>query len=133
MTTVTPLPKAKKRKTKKKQTLSKECDMLAGQIARSRGYCQVGTAINGKPCGGPLQWSHGFSRNYHAVRWDARNGFCVCRDHHAYTTYHDLEWKDWMRSHWGEELYAEMWALALTHRMPDLKALVVELREKAAA
>lgn len=129
---VTPIPKTKKRKTTKKQSLSKQCDILAGQIVRARGYCQVGTALNGKPCGGSLQWSHGFSRSYRAVRWDQRNGFCVCRDHHAYTTYHDLEWKDWMRRELGEELFDELWALALTHQPPDLKVLVLQLKIQAA-
>lgn len=128
MTQVTPIPKTKKRKKRKSQTLERQCDVLAGKIARSRGYCQVGDVLNGKPCGGPLQWSHGFSRDYRAVRWDPRNGFCVCRDHHAYTTNRDLEWKEWMRAEWGDCLYAEMLALALTHRKPDLTELVAELR-----
>lgn len=132
MTTVTPIPKAKKRKTKKKQTLSAECDKLAGQIARAKGCCC--TANDGLvECKGNLQWAHGFGRGYHAIRWDARNGFCQCAAHHWFYTNRDLEWKDWLRAEWGESLYAEMWALALTHRWPDLKTLVVELREAAKA
>lgn len=127
---VTPIPKAKKRKTKKKQTLAAECDKLAGQIARSRGRCC--TATDGLvECKGNLQWAHGFGRGYHAVRYDPRNGFCQCAAHHFFYTNRPIQWDDWLRAEWGDDLYAEMRALALTYRKPDLKVLVVELRQEA--
>lgn len=111
-----------KRPQKKKQTAAKTLDALVGSHVRSRGRCEA--------CGktSDLQWAHGFSRRYRAVRWDLRNGFCLCRGCHLKYTVRPLEWDDWLRERWGEELYAELRSLALTAGRVDHAALLAEFR-----
>lgn len=121
-----PIPKAKKRKKPPKRNWSTQADRLCGQIVRARGECQ---AVG--PHAGALQWAHGFSRSYRAVRWDQRNGFALCQGHHFWFTHHPLEWDEWLHVAWGDELYAEMRALALSSVRPDLQVLVADLRAEA--
>lgn len=130
MSTVTPIPKAKKRKTTKKQSVGKQCDLLFSKIVRSVGKCEID---DGRPCKGWLECAHGFSRSYRAVRWDRRNAFCACVGHHKFYTHRPLEWDLWMRERMGEELYEEIRALALAGERPDTQALLVELKAEARA
>lgn len=130
MTTVTPRPKAKKRKKTKKQTLAQQCDTLCGQIVRARGYCEASGA-DGVACKGSLQWCHGFGRGYHAVRWDIRNGFCMCSAHHLHFTHRPIQWEDFMRSHLGDALYDELRAKAISYERVDLKVMVLHLKIQA--
>lgn len=128
MTQVQPRPKAKKRK----RDYSKQADKLCGAIVRARGVCEAGYDHDGpSKCSGPLQWAHGFSRSYRAVRWDLGNGFCLCAGHHFYFTNHPLEWDDWLREKWGDEGYTEMRCHALRGLKPDLRSLVELLKEQA--
>lgn len=128
MTTVTPRPKAKPRKTKKKQSLSKEADRLFSLIIRGRGKCESGRLARHS---GVLQCAHGFSRRYRAVRWDQRQCWSLCAACHMYFTHHPIEWDLWMRETLGEELYEEIRATALAGVMPDLAELVAELKQEA--
>lgn len=108
--------------------LTKECDALFSRIVRQEGRCASRRLARH---GGVLQCAHGISRAYKATRWDLRNAWCLCQACHMYFTHHPLEWDLWLHETWGEELYAEMRALALTHRKPDVRELVVELRTAA--
>lgn len=125
MTQVTPLPKKKRRKKSERQKMIAKCDKVCGQIVRSVGYCESGRPD--EKHGGPIQWSHGHSRGYLAVRWDHRNSWAICRDCHAYYGHRDLEWKDWMRARLGDAEFDALWKLALTHRCPDLNETYAEL------
>lgn len=122
-------PKKAKKARKKGKTKSQVdvCDELFGKIIRSPGRC-IGRC-NGQPRGA-LQAAHGFSRRYRATRWDERNCFPMCQGCHLYWTLRPLEWDEWLREHWGEELYEELRVLALTGRNPDLKETAARLRER---
>lgn len=128
MTQVTPRPKAKKRKKTKTKTLQQQCDDLFPVIVKSIGRCE---ADDGRECKGWLECAHGFPRGYRAVRWDHRNAWSLCCAHHKYYTHHPLEWTDWMRARMGEDLYEEVRVLALAGVLPDLPALVLELKDLA--
>lgn len=60
-------------KTKSKTNLKKKCDTLWSEIIRSKGYCEM--------CGrGNMQLNahHIVGRVNKALRWDLRNGICLC-------------------------------------------------------
>lgn len=131
MTTVIERPKKKRAPKKRaKQDYSKQCDILFSQLVRSVGRCESGRLARH---GGVLQCAHGISRRYRAVRWDRRNAWSFCQACHMYFTHHPLEWDEWLRQTWGDDLYVEMRALALAGERPDLPALLVELKEARAA
>lgn len=115
-------------KKRPRRNYSAQADKLCGAIVRARGACEAEGEHSG-----PLQWAHGFSRSYRAVRWDLRNGFCLCAGHHFYFTNHPIEWDDWLREKWGEDLYAQMRALANAGVKPDLPSLIVFLKEQSEA
>lgn len=120
------LPKAKKRKKTPRRNYSAQCDVLFSKLVRAPGRCVI--------CGSSdrVQCAHGFSRRYRAVRWDRRNAWALCQAHHLFYTHRPLEWDTWLHEQWGDELYAEMRALALAGERLDLKALVAELKVLAA-
>lgn len=109
---------------KKRQSAGKACDEMISKIVRSRGACEE--------CGQTwdLQCAHGFSRSYRRVRYDERNLFCLCRGCHVKYTHRPLEWDDWLRSRWGDDLYAEMRRLAREGPVPDLPKLRAALNER---
>lgn len=125
---------AVKKKAKKpaRRNYSKQCDELFSKLVRSVGVCEID---DGRPCSGVLQCAHGFSRRYHAVRWDRRNAFSACQGHHFYYTNNPLQWDDFLHKTWGTVQYLRMRNLAVTGTKPDTKALLLELRSqwKAAA
>lgn len=103
-------------------------DRLFSVLTRAGGECVH--------CGATerLQCAHGFSRRYRNVRWDSRNAFCLCQGCHLFFTHRPLEWDEWLRDRWGEDLYAELRALALSIAKVDLDevraALVAETRRR---
>lgn len=112
---------------KRRQNWSAQCDIYMGRIVRSRGRCES--------CGSTevIQWAHGFSRRYRNVRWDERNSFALCAKEHWKWTHDPLGWDDWLRARWGEDLYAELRALALSDDKsvkPNVKTLAVELKAR---
>ena len=92
------------------------------RIVRAPGSCVI--------CGSNefLQCAHGYSRSYYATRWVFDNAFCLCRSCHVFYTHRPLEWEVWREERWGPELLAELRALALTHRRPDVYELLPELQ-----
>lgn len=107
--------------------LTGECDRLFSLIIRRPGRCEVcGTTRN-------LECAHGISRRYRATRWDLRNAVCLCHADHVWFTEKPDGWLDFLRARWGDDLYAEMHALAQSGIRPDLRVLVEELRGQAAA
>lgn len=123
---VTPLPKAKKRKTPKSQTLTKQADLIFSRIIRSRGVCEhCGRREN-------LQCAHGFSRRYRATRWDEEQCWCLCSSCHFTFTHNPLRWDDWMLDRMGVVLYQSKRDLALHGRNPDLSETVARLKAREA-
>lgn len=105
-------------------------DAVAGLLCRARGACQA-AGVDGRPCGGPLQWAHIISRSYRRVRWDADNCLCLCRDHHMFYTHRPIEWEDFLLSLIGETRYRVLRARAIeTGPKPDqreiYRALIAE-------
>lgn len=106
-----------------KTHLREECDRRFSLLIRNRGRCQSNRANHA----GDLQCAHGFSRSYKAIRWDTRNAWALCAGCHTYFTHHPIEWDLWMLDRLGVETYGELRELALTHRMPDLEVVLMEL------
>ena len=120
---------ALKKPKKRKRDYSAQADKLCGAIVRARGACEAEGEHSG-----PLQWAHGFSRSYRAVRWDLRNGFCLCAGHHFWFTNHPLEWDNWLQEKWGADLYIVMRRRAVNAGggKTDPRSLVDELKAAAA-
>lgn len=118
-------PKTRRRKGDKTRQRDL-CDTLFGKLVRSRGGCIRCGRLD------DLQCAHGFSRSYYATRWDERNAFPACRGCHLYYTVRPLEWDCFLHETWGDDLYAELRALALTHRRPDMAELLETLKARVA-
>ena len=112
--------------SKARQNYMHQCDVLFSKLIRARGECELASPS----CRGPLQCAHGFSRRYSAVRCDPRNAFALCQGHHFFYTHRPLEWVEWLRERWGDELYAELRTAALSQVKVDWKALSAELRQR---
>jgi hypothetical protein len=104
----------------------RRCDELFSKIVRARGACEE-CGHNYYP---ELQCAHGIGRSYKTVRWDERNAFCLCKAHHVFYTFRPVEWDEWLRSQWGDELYLEMRGLALLHAKPDYAVLLPRLQDR---
>lgn len=118
-----PVVKAKPGKKTKRQNLTRDCDLIFSRLVRLPGHCaDCGTTQN-------LQCAHGFSRRYRATRWVFANAWPLCRGCHLKYTLRPLEWEDWMVNHLGHVDYALLRERALKGKNPDLKLLLVELRE----
>lgn len=108
-------------KSPKPKSVIDTLDRMLSALTRSEGACvNCGSAKN-------TQCAHGFSRRYRSARWDRRNVFCLCQKCHMYYTFRPLEWDDWLRERWGEDLYAELRALAQSTEKVDLDAVRDEI------
>ncbi len=113
---------------RKKPSALKEADRLFSLIVRSRGVCEAaGTAPD---CKGVLQCCHGFTRGYMSTRWDERHSFCMCAGHHKYFTHKPLQWDEWRREQWGDDLYRELRTLALSGVVVRSRDVLPRLRER---
>lgn len=129
---VTPIPKGSTKKPKKRKVKRKgptpmvACDILFGQIIRSRGACESGRD-NHK---GVLQCAHGFSRRYRATRWMEEQCWCLCAGCHMFFTQRPLEWDQWMRERLGGPFYESIRHEALFGPNPNLKETAERLRRR---
>lgn len=107
-----PLRRSRPRRQRKSPIakLRRAADKLIGETVRARGVCQAAHVVIKKGCSGPLQWCHGFSRRYMWVRWDLRNGFCMCAGHHSYFTNRPSEWEQFMQQALGMAVYLDLQA-----------------------
>lgn len=119
-------PESRNKKIGKVRSVSQKAridhlDRLFSVLTRAPGVCVH--------CGATerLQCAHGFSRRYRSVRWDSRNAFCLCQGCHMFFTHRPLEWDEWLRNRWGNALYTELRALALSTEKVDLEAVREEL------
>lgn len=110
-------------------TPMKAADQLFSKLIRSRGSCAALGEGYG-PCAGPLQCAHGFSRSYHATRYDERNAWALCLGHHKMFTHRPLQWDEFMRWELGQARYVELRKKALTGGKTDYKTLLADLRER---
>jgi hypothetical protein len=73
-------------KTKKpnKTSLKKKCDILYSLIIRSKGYCEVCNPSN-RPSSIQLNAHHIIGRGTMILRYDFRNGCCLCVNCHEFS------------------------------------------------
>lgn len=80
--------------------MSRKADELFSKFIRSTGYCEArdwpGRVVE---CGGPLECSHRHGRACKALRWDARNADCLCRNCHAW--FHNNRKEFWEFVEWN--------------------------------
>ena len=67
-----------------------------------------------------LQAAHGFSRRYHATRWNLLNGWCLCSGCHVRYTFDPIGWDDILRDLMGTR-YEELRTTAQSNQRVDLE------------
>jgi len=88
-------------------------------------------------CGGEvtLNSHHFYGRRNYAVRWEVKNGFCLCVSHHKFSTQfsaHETPSKftEWAKEKRGQKWYDKLEIEALQNRdKPDKEKLLKELKE----
>jgi len=65
--------------------------------ARDGFICQLNPAVQQEAidhlsCTGVLQGAHLITRNVKGIKFDLRNGRCLCQAHHKYYTHHPEQW-----------------------------------------
>ena len=74
---------------KTKKSIKKKLDALWSKIIRSRGACEM--------CGGQAQNAHHIiGRINYALRWDLRNGVCLCVACHFKAHNSPIAFLDWL-------------------------------------
>jgi len=112
----------KPRHSRKKAVLY--ADSLWSQIVRRR----EGGCVSNRPThAGGFQAAHGFSRRYHATRWNLRNGFKLCQGCHVFFTHRPLEWEDFLLEALGELGYIGLRCNALANERQDLPQITAAL------
>ena len=75
-------PECKTRKATTRTSIGKRCDTIWSQIIKAPGKCFRCGAVEG------LQAAHIIGRAQRVVRWDLRNGICLCHTcHRLFDTY----------------------------------------------
>ena len=110
---------AKVRKTPRSK-LKRIADKLWSLIVRKAGKCRICGKTEG------LQAAHGFSRRYHATRFELINGGCLCAGCHVMFTHDPIRWDAFMRGELGA-LYEPLREKALTGGAPDYEAIIARL------
>jgi hypothetical protein len=88
-----PLRRPRKRTV---SSVKKSCDRLWSEIVRAGGECER--------CGrtseeSQLHAHHVFGRNNHRLRFEPRNGVCLCARCHRWTHDNPLSYATWFREH----------------------------------
>lgn len=116
-------PKAPKRRGRAAMILL--ADELFSLFIRARGRCEIGKCCGGREFPVPeLQWCHGISRAYHAIRYRPDNSWSGCAACHYYYTRRAREWEGFLIRAWGQEKWEAMWAEAQPATKPDLEQLI---------
>jgi hypothetical protein len=113
-----------------KTNLKKKCDALWSQIVRSRGACEV--------CGNPynLNAHHIAGRSIYILRFDLRNGACLCAGHHKFfnlSAHENSPWfTKWMQANRPDDLeYINFKSEIIAHyTIFDYEKILSELKEK---
>ena len=89
-------------KKQTKKSLKKKCDVLYSLIIRSKGYCEV--------CGKSnliLNAHHVIGRVNYSLRWDIRNGCCLCVSCHKFSKAsaheHPIKFINWFKKTRSED------------------------------
>jgi len=111
--------------------LKEELDNLWSKLVKlkARNKCEY--------CGreDTLNSHHIYSRSNPAVRWDERNGCCLCALHHVLGqhSFHKspIEMLDWLRDKRGENWYIVLRLIAFqTHNKIDKKLTLIYLKNE---
>jgi len=102
----------------------RKADKLFSLIVRNARRCQ---ANDGRPCNGPLQCAHIFSRRYQGSRWMLANAVSLCAGHHVFYTHRPEEWEDWRRKFLASH-YDYVRGQALNGGKQDMKAVLASLQ-----
>jgi len=117
--------------SRKKTYWKNKCDSVFSQIVKLRdGKCQETNTTD------KLQCAHIISRIYHAVRWDFDNALALSFKRHMYYTHHPVEWRRFIREHFGKGYYEMLEKRALKYKkmtLKDYKELYEELNAKLEA
>ena len=90
---------ATKKKRESDAYINKQLDKLWSQAVRKKGYCEY--CLRKAP-EVVLHAHHIYSRRHYQLRWDLRNGVCLCNGCHLYKAHKDIqEFSDWVRAHFG--------------------------------
>lgn len=115
------------KRNKNRKATSRQCDILAGQLVRSRGVCEAAGSVEGLKCSSVLQWAHIVSRRYRSVRWSMDNAFCMCSAHHLYYTWRPVEFDVFAADKIGADKLSELKSKALTAFDKNLERVYDEL------
>ncbi len=89
-------------KPKKKVSLVKQLDKLAGELVRARGKCErCGSNQN-------LQWAHIVTRSAKRIKWDLDNAMCLCKGCHYLFTVKSWGWPVFVDEKFGEGHYMSL-------------------------
>src|SRR6476659_5773747 len=95
---------AKPKKKPSKTALKNKCDILASRYYRAlTPYCEA-AGLDTIKCGGNLSWCHIFTRSILHMRYEPYNNLIMCAGHHAFFTYHVIEWTRFLEQHFPERL-----------------------------
>jgi len=119
------ITKAKRLKLRKPShaEMVRKADKAFSLRVRECGLCESGRPNHA----GPLQCAHGFSRRYHATRWQFRNAFSLCAGCHVFFTHRPIEWDEWIRDRMGADRYESLRQLALHAPNPDMAEVLRSL------
>lgn len=70
--------------------------------ARAHFRCQL-NGIDRIKCNGNLQGAHVVTRGVHGIKFNYRNGRCLCQAHHKYYTHHPEEWSQICAQVWKND------------------------------
>ena len=114
------------------KTLRNKADRLWSLAIRERdGACRrCGTTER-------LQAAHVISRRYKAIRWDLRNGICLCMGCHHWNHHNPVEFDWWVQDLIGKDVYDALKSEALNYvdrvKRIDLEEVIEDLKRKVAA
>lgn len=109
------------------------CEWLWSFVIRARvGFrCELSGDYKFK-CKGNLQAAHVVTRGVKGIKYDTRNGRCLCAAHHKYYTHRPEFWADLASCRWSSDwayLTEAKWQGVATSL--DLNAIFLSLREDA--
>jgi hypothetical protein len=119
-----PISKSRKRTV---SSVKKSCDRLWSAIVRAGGECER--------CGrtseeSQLHAHHVYGRNNHRLRFEPRNGVCLCARCHRWTHDNPLSYATWFREHRSEDdafLHSETSKGLISRKLSDYLELEVQL------
>jgi hypothetical protein len=118
--------KARKQRIRKPKPLKtgwlkRVADEVYSLWVRSRRVCEV----CGKPGSVPeLQWSHGWSRTWLAIRYHELNSVSSCAPCHVFYTHRPEAWFCWLQDRLGMERWQMLRDIAATHARPVFAGVI---------